>query len=130
MSSLRAHDPPQQRISGDERDFVTTAEPLQQPLSAVFGLAEPFRRGELLRHDRPVGSTRTAGVICLEVFCNFDHLDTLSYSALLAARQVNFAWVYSLYIHCAFAVAQSDTACRAHLNANIDDSVINMPLHA
>ena len=26
MSSLRAQDPPQQQISGDERDFVTTAQ--------------------------------------------------------------------------------------------------------
>ena len=52
MSSLRAQDPPQQRISGDERDFVTTAEPLRQPFSAVFGPAEPFWRGELLWHDR------------------------------------------------------------------------------
>ena len=42
MSSLRAQDPPQQRISGDERDFVTTAEPLRQPFFAVFGPAEPF----------------------------------------------------------------------------------------
>ena len=51
MSSLRAQDLPQQRISGDERDFVTTAEPLRQPFSAVFGPAEPFWRGELLRRD-------------------------------------------------------------------------------
>ena len=53
LSSLRAQDPPQQRISGDERDFVTTAEPLRQPFSAVFGPVEPFWRGELLRRDRP-----------------------------------------------------------------------------
>ena len=45
MPSLRAQDPPRRRISGDERDFVTTAEPLWQPFSAVFGPAEPFRRG-------------------------------------------------------------------------------------
>ena len=56
MSSLRAQDPPQQQISGDERDFVTTAEPLQQPFSAVFGPAEPFRRRVLLRHDKPLAS--------------------------------------------------------------------------
>ena len=54
MSSPRVQDPPQQRISGDERDFVTTAEPLRQPFSAVFDPAEPFRRGELLRHDSPL----------------------------------------------------------------------------
>ena len=51
MSSLSAQDLPQQRISGDERDFVITAEPIRQPFSAVFGPAEPFRRGELLRRD-------------------------------------------------------------------------------
>ena len=59
MSSLRAQDPPQQRISGDERDFVTTAEPLRQPFSAVFGPAEPFWRGELLRRDRLWAMIRT-----------------------------------------------------------------------
>ena len=53
MSSLRAQDPPQQRISGDERDFVTMAEPLRQSFSVVFGPAEPFQRGERLRHDMP-----------------------------------------------------------------------------
>ena len=51
MSLLSAQDLPQQRISGDKRDFVTTAEPIRQPFSAVFGPAEPFRQGELLRHD-------------------------------------------------------------------------------
>ena len=56
MSSLRAQDSPQQRISADDRDFVTMAEPLRQPFSAIFGLAEPFWQGELLHHDKPIQS--------------------------------------------------------------------------
>ena len=62
MSSLSAQDLPQQQILGDERDFVTTAEPIRQPFSAVFGLVEPFRLGELLRRDS------TNAIMCYEMY--------------------------------------------------------------
>ena len=78
MSSLRAQDPPQQRISGDERDFVTTAEPLRQPFSAVFGPAEPFWRGELLRRDRP--SCHSTDVQVTTQARDPNHTNTASYT--------------------------------------------------
>ena len=65
MSSLSAQDIPQQQISGDERDFVTTAEPIRQPLPAVFGPAEPFRRGELLRRDSSIEVTKCTQLTCV-----------------------------------------------------------------
>ena len=45
--SMRAQDPPQQLISGDERDFVTMAELLRQPFSAVLVWQNHFGGGNV-----------------------------------------------------------------------------------